>query len=67
MTPNADKVGYQVWVWHRDDGGGWHRGAIYPTQAEAEQRVRQIERFYGTAADWERVEASPIDRSGTST
>ena len=53
MTPNADKVGYQVWVWHRDDGGGWHRGAIYPTQAEAEQRVRQIERFYGTAADWE--------------
>jgi hypothetical protein len=56
---------YQIWVWHSGPERCWSRGQIVDTEQAAKAAVRQIERFYGTAADYERIEiAGPWPMQG---
>ena len=55
---------YQIWVWHSGLERSWSRGQIVKTEAKAKAVVRQIERFYGTSADYERIEGPPWPMQG---
>jgi hypothetical protein len=50
---------YQIWVWHSGLERSWSRSQIVKTEAKAKAVVRQIERLYGTSADYERIEGPP--------